>query len=561
MATKMNDLWEFLSNYLVSIAIFLICDILLLSYLFFYSKNIYIFYVLSLVTSSVLLLQILFFKKREKKNLYLEMFLLFLTIRVAPLIYAGPNNIFGLDVYFELFATQNVNGWHLADAIKNTVTPYPMVHMWGAILNAITAIKLAEIAKWSGLYLSVLILIFYFLIGKFLFKSERIVLLAGLGFIFLAKWYASFGRFSFSLVIFYICVYFVIRHSYSDLNHYIFLLIILIILLPAMIFSHPLTRLVFLIFLISFLILYKIFSEKISYMLKKAGIFCNDLRNIKTIPPIIIIFGGLLLLLFVIYSPYSSQLIYGIKIIFHKTDYQPGLGFSVSNRYKIFNYGQMFFIVLFYLTLYRNRKLIKNFHLWLMVFFSIVLILINIPIYLTGIVNIWRITLFLWPMLLLPIAFIIWRSRKNNLLSFLIIGLILVNICGYPPFIYDHSLEPDYHYGEYKMVLPNSIKLPIKTFNMSGEIVGDHYVSIAHLYYKGRPVIVDNHFYVDKFRKTTSYSWFIFTQEDFKCIFCRECSERLRVTPKIHSEYQNTPQLFRLYNNGEVEIYKIKNTV
>jgi hypothetical protein len=555
-------------NALSFIGIFLVLWLLFLFYLFFDLSNAVTFWILALSCAVVLLLQIHYFNnKKEYRIIYLELILLFFALRLIPIMYAGMNNISGLDIYFELASTKNIIETGRWDPTFGAggVTLYPSVHLVATFLQKITTVGLECIAQWIGVLSYVSILIFYFLIANMLFKNDKVTLLSSLGFVFTLPYVvnSAFGRNPLAMLLFFMLIYLLLKRCYTPNLRYSG---ILAIFLTSLIFAHHLTRFLLVIFLVSLFIMYKATYrwQRMTYLTEVELVKEAPLQTLK---PRIITFTLLAIIGILAYFVYlhEAQMESLLKILVMTLfGGEEPLTFAVTSPHLplhsiIYYYGLMVVGLVFALIVFINKKANRNFFaLFFIAFSGLIFVLSYISQSMHVPFSFYRASLFTWPFALMAVSYAIVNSKPKKLLSLLIILFIVLNLAGYYPFMYDKSIEPDYSHGEFRICLTEQEKVATEQFDVEGKVVGDHYIAMAFLYPKNKPVSWDIQFFLEDYAKLSRYSWFYFRQEDKERIFIRG-EGFAKVSDDLYSKYEDTSQLLKVYNNGEVEIYRISN--
>lgn len=177
-------------------------------------------------------------------------------------------------------------------------------------------------------------------------------------------------------------------------------------------------------------------------------------------------------------------------------------------------------------------------------------------VYLFDLVNLFRFFMFIWPLLLLPTAYVIQKSNWNKLLSLLLVGFVVVNMCGYHTIQYDRSLSPNYLNGEHDRKIQIQTKAPVLKFNFTGRLVGNHYFAMVFEGYKDKEIQGDIDFYLKDYKKENKFSWLFLNKKDHSYISIRGGNPLRR---RVGEDLYNSYQLFfdKTYVNGKTEIYKV----
>ncbi|NJD54595.1 MAG: hypothetical protein FIB07_17255 [Candidatus Methanoperedens sp.] len=524
-------------------------------------SNYFVFWSITLSAAILIILQInCTTDKSELKIIYAEIVVLFGSLQLISITNAGMNNLYWLDSSFELRATLNIieAGWN--PDILGTVGPYPAIHFFGAILSQITGVELVNIARWMGLLMHGMALLFYLMFGRYIFKNNQVSLLSGLSFIFLFYYtiVTGFGRVPLSIALFFLILFLIFRNAEIPKIQFTGLVILSCF---TLLFAHPLAPVVLAAFLIFYLVVYRLIWITKTFSLKS---LCTVKKiQIDNIRPKSITFILLLLIsiaaYFLFISNWSQNLLHStVTIMSGSATGQPiGTGTSTPLNWRIFLYGQGIMGLIFGFLILRSQKAITNFYSVFLCVFSCFLIVWSFIAYSLKI-EFLRFTIFIWPFMLLAVSYAIVSSKHHTKLSYLMIVFIIINISGYYPDVYNKSAEPRYSMGEWRQYTTVYEKISVSNFDTFGNIIGNHYLNMAFLYLKGKTINIDTQFYIDGFRKPNDYSFFYFEDIDRQRIYSREGGgQYFKVSNELYSEYQKTISLLKVYVNGNVEIYKI----
>lgn len=549
-----------LRKFLILVTLFFISLSLLIAYLFLDRSNAFVFWAIVLSSAVLLLVQIIWARAKSEVNIiYVEIVVLFAGLQLITIAYAGLDNLFWLDAYYELVATENIIEGKWDPPLLGTVDPYPAIHFLTAALSQISGAHIIDIARWMGLLTHTIALVFYLMLAETIFHNKKVALLSGLGFIFLFYYVMTtgFGRMPLSMALFFLILFLVMRNASVPKTN---VSILAILSLATLIFAHPLSSVVLVLFLAALALGYQfVYREKASP--SNLSTLLNKLR-LNSFKPSTMTFILLAVIgigaHFLYISIWAQQLLYQVVSILTGTEMPRviGAGAATPFYWRIFLYGQGVMGLIFAGLVFTNRRSRENLLCLLLISFA-------------GFLGIWaflsyylqiefiRFTLFIWPFALIAVAYSIMNSRHKNVLSLLVVAFIIVNLCGYFPFKYDTSIEPKYSMGEWRRYLTEQEKLAVMKFDAEGEVVGNQYFNMAFLYYRNKQIHTDGDFYIEGYSQPNIYSWFYFGQVDKERIFIRDMPVTLRVSEELYSNYQRTPSMLKVYDNGEVEIYKI----
>ena len=534
---------------------------LLVGYLSMGSPNSLIFWYITLSIAVLIIFQINYtMDKSELHIIYAEIIAMFIALQLISIINAGMNNLYWLDSSYELRATENIikSAWN--PNTLGSVGSYPAIHFFVATLSEVTGVELVNIARWMGLLLHGMALSFYLMFGICIFKNDKVSLLSGLSFIFLFYYVivTGFGRMPLSMAFFFLILFLIVRNVKTP-NIQFKALVILSLL--SLLFTHPFAPVVLTAFLSFQLVAYNLIHRTKTFSSKLLRIV-NRIQ-IENIRPLGINFILLLLILIAAYFMYISiwsqnLLSSTISILDGGNDGKSiGTGASTPLNWIIFLYGQAIMGLIFSFLIIKSQKAMTNYYSLSLAVFSGFMVIWSLMGYYLKIEFI-RFTLFIWPFMLLAVSYAIVNSKHKNILSYLMVVFIIINIFGYYPDVYNKTIEPKYTVGEWRQYLTVYEKQSVSNFETNGKVVGNHYFNMAFLSLKDKTINVDSSFYTEGFRKPNTYSFFYLEEVDKQRIFTRGVGDsNLNVSNELYLEYQKTIDLSRVYVNGDVDIYKI----
>ena len=546
------------------VLIFILLLFFLYIYFLFDRTNTVVSWIFLSFPALLLLIQIIYFEGKKNLNLiFFEICLLFLSFQLSKLMLSNFIGTFtGLDTYFELNAVNLISRtghWDTLHHAPSTVFPYPILHILTSSINKITNIRVNSLIIWLPLFFSFLLFGFFYLIGSKFFKNQKVALLSTLCLIYIGGIHTgNYGRMYISLLFFFLIVYLIIKSQY--LKHFSKYLILFILCFIAITFVHPLARLIIIMFLIISFIYYKIIYKGNRNILKKIGIKIDEFKIIKPPSFFLVVVASTILLSYIIYftkeyapsMQFLNILIYGTN----SNSYVPGLALSVPIKTKIFNYGQLLILIIFFMIIFFKREKIKNVNIFNLALFSFSIFLLNFFVYFFDLVNLFRLFLFLWPLLLLAVCYVVLITNHRKLIVCLFFSFIIVSMLGYGEFSFNRNSSPDYSRGEYNYFLPIENKLASVNFEYNGSIVGNHYFAMAFIGYEDREISENLDFYMNNFRNNSKYSWFFFDKTDMEYIFLRGKNPTYeKISDNLYLSYQSYN---KMYTNGYSEVYNLK---
>lgn len=553
-------------NKFISLVIFLniiICSLIV--YLFVYRDNSCVFWILSILSAVIILTQIHYgHSKKELNIIYIEIIGLYLTLRLIPVAVVGYNGIFGLDTYYELSLIHEIvnTGYWVPYTLfgpADTVSGYPMIHFLGSILSVTTNIKIEYLSLVISTLLNVIILLMFILIGKNTFKNDRVTLLSCLGFIFLFLFVdLSFVRTTISLCYFFMAFYLMMKKRDVKIS---FLIIMILI---AMIYSHPIAPVVLLIFTVILLIFNKIYDYKdIPILNRLTNVFNFKLNKEKHINSNLFLLCSVLIVAYFVYISVwqQQQLLVTFNILKGiETVHSVGSGVGTPLNWRIFLYGQLVMMIVFTLMFLGSKKARKNSNSVLLMFFGINLAIISFIAYLFNLDMI-RFTVFYWPFILLSSSYVIFnfKSKIKTILSFTIILFIVFNMAGYSINTYDMNyLPPSGICYEYTTVQENAA---VSSIQPNGYIVSNQYFNMITLLRNESTNLPDAYdFFIEGYKGPNKYkytpNYFFVEKDDIRSLFIRGAGN-LNLPYDTYLKYQNSTYLLKIYDNGKVNVFNI----
>ncbi|NJE26465.1 hypothetical protein E3E22_07525 [Thermococcus sp. MV5] len=548
--------------YSLTLAFWLSLDALLV-YIFYYRDNALEFWVIILDVIGIFLIQLKYSKYIPTKVLYLEIIILYTALKLLRFSNVGQNNIPGLDTYLELLPTrQLISTGHWIPITSNidlaSTSFYPSLHILANFIYNITNTDLFGSANLLGFYLNMMIFPGYLLIVKYLVKEEKLKLLSLFTYTFTLNllWYV---RQTLALVFFIFVLYLLLKMSEN--RHNIRIVLLLTVIIATLVFSHHLTRIILTIYLVLGTILSTVFQY-------------YDRRNSqKYITPKSANMYTLFILLLAILSYFAYLREFSIEHVLHMVyltlmGIEKPIEFSYTSP-RIPVHAVIYYYGFGFLIAFSTLKTVIEFIIrkkvdYLSVLFSFfggILILVSLILqYLHVAFTFYRTFIFIAPFLVLTLS-IDLEKKGNRFIHhaslILLLLFIFVNLSGYPFYMYDKSIQPDYKLGEHRDYLLIQEKATVTHFDINdGDVVGNHYIYLSFLYYENKSIKTDYKFFL---HPTTKYKWLYLDKDvDLKRIYIRSTSKMYPypyVTKALYSLYN--VRFSKVYNNGMVEVYKV----
>jgi hypothetical protein len=553
----------------------------------------------------VVLQQIINFGQKDKsvKVILSEIFFMTLALHLVFIVPISTGLI-GRDVHYDYYATKTImdSGWPIPENISiltrtRRYSEWPMLHMFAGMVSTIMGADLFIVAKWLPSVYSSFAIIFVYLLAKTIYDNERSALLAAFG-VSAILWYiyfhSKFLREGFAFVLFFAVLYTCVK-AFKKRN--IIFQFLGILLALALIFSHHLTSFMLLLFLCVWVVFYRfslwrllkiwpfnVFRTRPAIKLSTIKLSLTFLAFIfiSTISHWIFVGEWVINVLTLLVNEIGVYNYLDFEYIVYKLNpqnlfiYRRTLG-SDSPRVTIASYGNLLLAVTFGILILSeivrskdHKNVPQNFYFltWAGLIFITATVIPRIDFA--------RFITFGYPFLLIVAAHVILKKRNRRTLCILFAIFVLLQVFSIPPYIYDHSVLPEYQARGYRdFYLPQEYKAAY-WFNFSGVAIGDY--SANELFGGLRQLnVIYNETAVRVFEGSLEtlkkYDWMIFRDEDMQGTLINQMSiarhrpltdERYRLHLYLinatYRRFNETPYLIKAYDNGEVQIYHICQT-
>jgi len=448
--------------------------------------NVFLFWI-SIVSMSITVLCQIFDLKASTKLTILEILLLTLALH---LIFTTTYGLYEYDVHYDYYAAKEImqNGWPpnpTADLLPKTkkVLQWPVLHILSSIVSEITGVDLFLVAKWIPSIISSVTTLFVYLFFKRFFGSrsrldDQSALLASFGFSSMITYISHESKFRPSCLA--TVLFFVLAYSVESGKKREFCVLTLL-LIPTLILTHHLTAFMWLFFLFIISFAHRALPFLPFKLRNLIGVTRNISRAFKSSHFLILVFSIVSTLTY--WGYFAEEVLFDLTRITRGL-FSPQLGqyaFVVSPpRVIISLYLNVIIAVAFFAAIvhhllkYRCRSRLKELPLltWVGMLFGFYLTFVFVKNF-AHYMDVTRFQIFGWPFLLMLAAHATSKTTRKRLLSLLFIGFVLIQVYSIPPYIYDHSLTPDYQYGRVRMYyLPQEYEA-VFWINSSQGIVGD----------------------------------------------------------------------------------------
>jgi len=498
---------------------------------------------------------------------------IFLFTFVVHLMVARPGSIglVGHDPHYEYSGAKTImdSGWPIPTNIPITVktrnySEWPMLDFLTIIFSEIIGMDLLTAARLIPILINSFTVVFLYLFARVIYKDRRISFTASLAFAALfpyINFQTHFVRESFAFVLLFACLYCLVKAQRKRQKVFHYLGIFLVVVL---IFSHHLTSFVLLLFLFIAAVLIKVVPK----VFKIGG--SGEKRILLPSFSLLI----LALLLNVSYwttvgefvlrasSLYLSDLSFGRFGSFSSRRFSLSAG---SIRAVAASYGNILFLGIFGILilsyLLRNTKKANVADIVFAVFGLLCVISGYVSLYITSFAgfDFTRPANFGYAFLLIPVAHVMTRNKHRKAVAILLGCFILLQVFTIPSYYYDLNARPEYAYGSYReYYLPEEYSA-VDRFNLSGKVIGDWTTfelfgglqQVNVIYQSDKAVQI----FEGNLTLLKGYDWFVFRHEDFDVAQVGS-SKPVAVTIETYNEFGRTVLMEKVYNNGEVEIYR-----
>jgi hypothetical protein len=232
-----------------------------------------------------------------------------------------------------------------------------------------------------------------------------------------------------------------------------------------------------------------------------------------------------------------------------------GTATQTSINWRIFLYGQGLLALIFGLTFIRYRKNVKNYNAFILMLFGVFIGLFSFVMYILGL-DLIRYTIFYWPAILLSSSYILLKSKMAKILSVLLILFIIVNMSGYYMDSYNQNFDPPL--GQWHMSITPQEETSVVTMNVSGRIVSNQYIYMAiKKHSQKNDIVIENpNYFLSGYKNSSSVNYFYVDKEDLFNAFLRGQTP-FKVPYETYLDYSKTQHLQEIYDNGEINVFKI----
>jgi len=548
-------------------------------YLLYSSKGIVIsalyFFIPLMSMICVIFIQLLQFKEGYNSGKILLLEIVFLGIGLS-LAYSIPHiGLFGHDPHWDYSVVKAIleRGWPLPNdgSILNrtlNLSEWPMLHFLAIISYYVAKIDLMVVAKYLPIIINAFTILFIYLLTKEIFGEIMTALIVAFSFSFLfwqVFYHTLFIRESIAFLFFFAILFIMFRKQKCEES------VLFVILVIAVAFSHHMTSLMLILFTIT-LLLYRWINSYLSsqrFFNKEDTLKIltqSKTRNILIVLVFVISYwiyiGGFTLkVLDVLYDDILLKMYgtYNLNLYFTKSSLRMMLG-AYGNILFLLIFSVVILYVIFF-TKTSKKINIMFFALWgwLIIFTS------YISTYLFPRIEFSRFILFGYPFLLMSSASTV-NFFRAKILRFIFVSFAIFNLFLIPPYIYSKNYLPEYEYGKYREYYLSEEYQAMSWFkeytypkNMVAgdwtvfELLGSQQINVD---YNSAKVV---QIFKGSFKNIQNYDWFIFRSEDFDCAMVGQprTTEPVVVTKECYSTLNNINSVSKVYDNKEVEFYKI----
>jgi len=262
----------------------------------YYNINIIYFWISLIIITIILCYQI--FKIKDSTEEYLILFEIILFSVIINLLYVGTHiGLYGHDPHWDFSVAENIlkYGWPLPTNLSERtiqLSEWPLLHMFTVEASVLIKTNLMIVAKYLPVFINIVTIIFFYLISKKSYKNIRVALLATLLFSVLywhTYYHTKYIRETLAFMELFAIIYIMMCSKSLKLQ------IILIIFIISIAFSHHLTALILIIFLLVILLCkYMLSYLKQISIFKKYSEYQSNLLFETAVNTIILIFTSII---------------------------------------------------------------------------------------------------------------------------------------------------------------------------------------------------------------------------------------------------------------------------
>jgi len=559
-----------------AIFIFFINYIFLISYLITIYKgmktNIIYFWISIIIMSLIVYLQIIYLKEDEINEYLILIEILLIGFGINLMYIATHTGLYGHDPSWDYSVTENIIkfGWPLPIAISERIrvlSEWPALHFLTIMIKEISGIDLIMSAKYLPSLLSSITLLFYYLTAKKSYDDKKTALLASFIFAVLCwntAYHSKYIRETLAFMDYFAILFIIISHKNFSLR------IILIIMTISLAFSHHLTCLMLILFLI-IIDTSKYFLSKLKVsFIRKYDYISNSLFGASQTALLFIFTCILTYWLYIGNFTFSfvkiakDDLLMGLYGTYNVQHYATAGSFRMMSGF----YGNILFMIIFLVIL--GIRIIKdntanNVNDIIYIICGLVMVAISyISTSLVPRIEFSRFIIFGFAILLISFANAAIKSKLVLKILFLIFCIFQIFLI--PPYMYNNNYQPEYEYGSYReYYLPaeydattwfiDNVKYPKQVAGdwTIYELLGSKQVNVD---YQSNNL---TSIYEGELNNLIYFNWLALRSEDF---FSARVNKPRATAPVILSKdtYNNiekTAKVNKVYDCNEIIYYKI----
>ena len=494
----------------------------------------------------------------------------------AQMIFVIPvgAGVFGRDMFFDLSASEAVArvGWPIPPwvqipAVTRTVSDWPLIHFLGDIASATLNVQLfstsdpQNILRWFPSIISLGTPALIYTIANRIYGVEKPALLAALASTLIltnVMFHSSFVRETLAYVLLFGFVLAFIISEFSLVTLFA-ARILSVVLLVSLAFSHHLTFLFALLFIVVFVLIPK--KGEQNRRDPKSAPNSDSGRRARLL--VLLTLGSVL---FVAYLAYVGEPVFGTLVTSLADLAQPQVVYSPVTvgitRARLLlaariGFGAAFAGAIVKTLLRKDAKARWDILGFAWGTITSVVGLVDLFVVKTATITLFRLEGFAWPFVIIAGTYSLLKTSIRRFVPFIVLLFVLANVLTVPPYVYLTGTMPAYAEGVTTYRYSTSEYAATYWLDGSGKILGDGTAQQLLIGLRQLEVVNDPGIFSGHFANLSSYQWIFLRSEDSYLVAPSAATERpVAVTSSTLANLNADPSLSRVYDNGEVEVYR-----
>lgn len=570
-----------------TVLMFILVLVWFLIYLFSVTRDplpVYIFWASVISLSFLIVWQIDKVENRLREIVILSEIVMLNFVFHLIFVITVPYGLFGRDVHSEYYVMKTIEeyGWPIPDGIglletTKIYSKWPMIHIIGLISSQILNVKLFSVKDeltimkiFPPIITSIIVPMTLYVLVKRIYNTQYnkvglIVAFSGSSLFYNLMFHTWFVRETLGYILFFQVIYFLISNNKYKRIAYLMLMIIYTV---TLLLSHHLTYFLFIILVCVMMISSFVtqYTKERLGLTKDKDTKVNAYLDWKTLVLfVIILFVSFISYLMYIGIPIFYGIVLSINALFSSSKYF----IIVETQEDILRHYMILISRIFFATLFGSLMILELFKksrniLWNLIgvlwsTFNAFLVVISAILKKVLLVPVPRLEAFTYPIILIPVTYTLYYNLKSKKFIYILSVFIIFNLFLIPPYIYNPSTS-SYESGEASMRYNLTDYMVIKLFKGNEKVLGDCTVGEILGGLKQVEVNVDPYTTIDIWRGNLNgihhYDLMVIRSEDFKVLYLKGGS-KYKLSEEVFKKYETSWILSKIYNNGNVVVYKV----